>query len=483
MEKQPSLKKNFGMNAILTVSSLIFPLITFPYISRILEPKGLGRVSFAISLVSYFSMLSQLGIPTYGVRAAARVRDDKEKLTRLTHELLLINTVLSLISYGILIIAVFFVPKLASDKILYLVTGVSLILDAIGTEWLYKGLEQYTYITVRSIAFKAVSVIAMFLLVHSRTDHVVYAGIVVFAGSGANIVNLINTRKYIDTKPVGGYEPLKHIMPALVFFAMSCATTVYLHLDTVMLGFMTGDTEVGLYHASVRIKQILVSIITSLGVVLLPRLSFLLEQGENEKFRDVCLKAFRFVTAAAIPMMVYFMLFAREAVLFLSGSAYEGSVIPMQIIMPTLLFIGLTNIIGIQIFVPYGEERKVLISEIVGAAVDVVINLLLIPKYGPAGAAAGTLVAEAAVLAVQVYFFKKMADEERYEDLRFPGFFKEMGLIRIIGCLIIAFLLSMAVKHLNLGNFATLALSGVLFFGSYGAVFILTGGMKGLTSS
>ena len=468
------------MNAILTVSSLLFPLITFPYISRILEPEGLGRVSFAISLVSYFTMMSQLGIPTYGIRAAARVRDDKEKLSRLTHELLFINTVLGLLSYGALMTAAVFVPKLASDRVLYLVTGAALILDAIGTEWLYKGLEQYTYITVRSISFKAVSVIAMFLLVHSGQDYLIYAAITVFAGYGVNIVNLINSRKYIDIRPVGGYNPLVHIKPALVFFAMSCAATVYINLDTVMLGFMTGDKEVGLYHASVRIKQILVSIITSLGVVLLPRLSFLLERGENEKFREVCLKAFRFVTAAALPMMLYFMLFARESVMFLSGKAYEGSIIPMQIIMPTLLFIGLTNIIGMQIFVPYGEERKVLISEIAGAVVDVMINLALIPKYGPAGAAVGTLVAEAVVLAVQAYFFRQMAGEERYEALRFPGFFKELGVIRIVGALSVAFLLSMAVKLIHMGNFTTLAISGVLFFGSYGAVFALTGGLKGL---
>jgi len=476
MNNQPSLKINFGMNAILTVSSLFFPIITFPYVSRVLQPGGMGKVSFALSIVSYFTMISQLGIPTYGIRAVARVRDNREELTRVTHELLFINLIMSLISYGVLFIMILTVPRLSEERLLITVVSASIILDAIGTEWLYKGLEQYTYITVRSIIFKVISIIAMFLLVHDTSDYVIYGGISVFAASAANIINFINIGRHVDIRPVGSYDLKKYLKSVLVFFAMTCATTVYLNLDTAMLGFMTDDEEVGYYHASVRIKSVLTALITSLGAVLLPRISYYIEKGEKERFREVCMKAFRFVMIAAVPTVVYFIIFAKETVLFISGGDYTGSILPMRIIMPTVLFIGLSNIIGIQIFIPFGEEKKVLHSEIAGAIVDVIINLLLIPRFRSAGAAAGTLAAEAVVLLVQAGAFRRMVKEKKYEAMSFPGFFKGLYLFQVAAAVIIATGASVWVKFFGFGNFLTLAVSAPLFFGVYTGVYALSGG-------
>ena len=184
------------MNMILTLSSVFFPLITFPYASRILKPTGMGRVSFALSLISYFSMFAQLGIPTYGIRACAQVRDDKTELTRVVHELLFINLITNLISYLALIISLLFVPRLRDDRMLYVLVSSTIILTSIGVEWLYKALEQYTYITVRSIIFKCISLIALFLLVHSQEDYIIYGGITIFAASASNILNFINIRKF-----------------------------------------------------------------------------------------------------------------------------------------------------------------------------------------------------------------------------------------------------------------------------------------------
>lgn len=183
MAKQKSLKVNFIMNAILTMSSFIFPLITFPYVSRILMPSGVGKVNFATSVINYFSMIAQLGIPTYGIRACARVRDDREKLTITAHELLFINIIMSIISYLGLFIALLVVPRLQSDRTLYIIVSFTIILTTIGMEWLYKALEQYTYITVRSLIFKAISVVAMLLLIHSKSDYVLYGAISIFAAS------------------------------------------------------------------------------------------------------------------------------------------------------------------------------------------------------------------------------------------------------------------------------------------------------------
>lgn len=190
MKKNKSIKLNFIMNVILTMSSFIFPLITFPYVSRILLPEGTGKVSFATSLISYFSMFAQLGIPTYGIRACAKVRDDKEELTRTTQELVIINFVMSVISYTALAVALMLVPRLREERALYIIVSLTIAFNVIGMEWMYKALEQYTYITIRSIIFKFVALIVMFVFVHQKSDYIFYGAITILAASGSNILIL-----------------------------------------------------------------------------------------------------------------------------------------------------------------------------------------------------------------------------------------------------------------------------------------------------
>lgn len=445
------------MNAILTMSQFIFPLITFPYVSRILLPEGTGKVSFATSVVSYFAMFAQLGIPTYGIRACAKIRDDREKLTKTVQELFIINLIMSLIAYAALFGAVVFVPRLQQDKELFLIVSLTILFNAIGMEWLYKALEQYTYITIRSIAFKFIALIATFVLIHQKSDYVIYGGISILAASVSNIFNFFHVHNYISLKPVGNYNFKRHFKAVAVFFAMSCATTIYTHLDTVMLGFMTSDADVGFYNAAVKIKSILVSIVTSLGVVLLPRASYYVEHNLMKEFYRITKKAINFVFLVATPMMIYFILFAKEGIFFLSGTAYAGSIAPMQIIMPTLLFIGLTNVMGIQILIPLGREKTVLYSEIAGVIVDVIFNALLIPRFASAGAAIGTLAAEAVVLIVQ-YIALRNEIKNAYRNVHYGS---------LLLALVVASILAMLVKHLSIGNIKILCVSAIVFFGVY----------------
>ena len=404
--KKKSLKVNFMMNIILTMSSFIFPLITFPYVSRILLPTGTGKVSFATSVVSYFSMFAQLGIPTYGIRACAKVRENRENLTRTVHELIVINLIMSCISYFALFIALAYVPRLHSDRNLLILVSSTIILTTIGMEWLYKGLEQYSYITIRSIVAKIVSVIAMFALVHSENDYVIYGGITVFAASAANIFNLIHARHYVDFRAVGKYNLGRHLKPIGIFFAMSCATTIYVNLDTVMIGWLKTDAEVGYYNVAIKIRTLLLSVVTSLGAVLLPRASYYIKAGMLDEFKRINAKTMNFTLLIAVPVTVYFILFAEEGILFLSGASYMDSILPMQIIMPTVIFAGVSNITGLEILVPMGKEKYVLISEIFGAVLDFGINAIMIPRYGCIGAAIGTTLAEIVVLLVQIIFIR-----------------------------------------------------------------------------
>lgn len=458
--QQKSLKLNFIMNAILTMSSFLFPLITFPYVSRILLPIGTGKVSFANSVVTYFVMISQLGIPTYGIRACAIVRNDEEKLKKTVYELFLINVVMSILAYIVFFVALIYVPRLRAERTLFLITGTLIFFNTIGVEWLYKALEQYTYITVRSIIFKFIALIAMFALVHDVDDYVIYGGISIFAASASNAFNFIRLRKIIGKKKVSQLNFKQHFKPVFTFFIISCATTIYTNLDNVMLGFMKDDVEVGYYNAATKIKNILVSIVTSLGTVLMPRASYYLQNGMEDEFYKLSKKAIKFVFLAATSMMIYFMLFAREGVLFLSGEAFEGAILPMMIVMPTLLFIGLTNIMGIQMLVPMGREDAVMISTFAGAIVDLILNAIAIPILGASGAAIGTLVAEFVVLIVQLIYLRK--------DVAF--LYNGQSYLKLLIALIAAFIAGCAVKLLISGIFIKLVISAMLFFGVYALI-------------
>ncbi len=463
MTEKKSLKLNFIMNAALTMSSFLFPLISFPYVSRVLQPEALGKVSFATSLIEYFLMFAMLGIPTYGIRACAKVRDDRRALSRTAQELLIINLVMSAISYAVLCLALWLVPQLQEDRPLYLLVSLTIIFNTIGMEWLYKALEQYTYITIRSVIFKGVALAAMFALVHSQEDYVIYGGITILASSASNIFNFFHSRKYITLRPVGGYHFKPHLKAVAVFFAMACASTVYTNLDTVMLRFMTDDVTVGYYHAAVRIKSILVSIVTSLGAVLLPRASYYVERGLMDEFKKITHKALNFVFVAALPMMLYFIFFAKQGIFLLSGESYAGSIVPMQWIMPTLLFIGLSNVLGIQILVPLGREKVVLWSIVSGAVVDVVLNFILIPIWGASGAAAATSVAELVVLVVQFVVLGKQAREA----------FAGVSYWKLLAAVLVGSVMSLWVPLLGMGSFLTLLISAVLFFGGYGGTLLL----------
>ena len=463
MRIQKSIKLNFIMNVILTMSSILFPLITFPYVSRILLPEGTGKVAFAASLISYFALFSQLGIPTYGIRACAKVRDDKTELSRTVQELMIINITMSMIVYVVLFASIAFIPRLQEERILYVITSLTILFNAIGMEWLYRGLEQYTYITVRSVIFKLIALLAMFVLIHEKEDYIIYGALSIFAASASNILNFIHAHEFIILRPLGNYHFRKHIKAVAIFFAMSCATTIYTHIDSTMLGIMVSNSSVGYYDAAVKVRTTLLSIVTSLGAVLLPRASYYIELGMIDEFKRISQKALQFVVLLATPLTLYFILFASPSVHLLSGPAYDGAVLPMQIIMPTVLLVGITNILGIQMLVPLGKEKIVLYSEIAGAVTDLILNALLIPVWGTSGAAIGTLAAEIAVFVVQFVALRKYVST-MFTSIKYWKI--TVSLILSGGC-------ALSIYYLHLGNFMTLALSAIIFFGVYGLLLLL----------
>ena len=457
-KKIHSVKYNFVMNFILSASQFIFPLITFPYVSRVLLAEGNGKLAFVSSVVNYFLMLASLGIPTYGIRACAQIRDSKEKLSKTAHEILMINcatTVLVIISY---LFCIILIPRFQENRVLFLINGVNLLLNVVGMDWLYRALEQYEYITIRSIAAKILGLVLMFIFVHEKDDYIIYGEITVFAAVGFNIFNFVRSRKYIDYKWYGNYEFRKHLKPILILFAQNLAVSIYTNLDTVMLGFMKTDRDVGYYNAAIKVKSILVSLVTSLGNVLLPRMSYLAKEKKHTEYMHTMAMALNATMLMSIPVTIYFCLYASDAILLLAGEGYEGAIKAMQVITLSVVPIGLTGVLGIQVLTSLEKEKYVLYSVVVGALVDFALNMVLIPTSGATGAALATVIAEFAVLVVQVIFTKSYLGEIK-NNLR--GYWY---ILLTIPSAIVAIL----IKNFDLNSFFRLLFSACTFFGIYG---------------
>lgn len=449
-----SIIYNYMMSVLLTLSQVIFQLFSIPYISRVLEPAGVGQISFATSIINNFLVIAQLGIPTYGIRECAKYKDDKEKLSRIVQELLFINLIMCIISYVLLGITLFYNKHLFTIRKLILILSSNILITTLGTEWLYRGLEKYMYIAIRTLLFNLFAIFFLPILVNSSEDVNMYAFLTIFA-NGANVLNFIHLNKIVTLQRK--FNIKRHIKSIVLFCLMTMAITVYTNLDMVMIGFMRNDFEAGYYNIAIKMKVVLVKLIATLGTILLPKASYLLKNDLQDKFIEIAQKAIHMSIVISFPLAMFFIVYAKESILLLSGDLYLASVLPMQILMPTLIFIGLTNILGMQVLVPMGKEKKVVLSVIIGAITDLIINLFLIPQYGVVGASVGTLVAEIVVLLVQIMSLRKII-------LRMVS---DIELWKIAISAFIAAGVSYSVKMLELAIPIKLIVSFCVFIGIY----------------
>lgn len=397
-----SLKHNAIMNTILSISTIVFPLITYPYVSRVLGVEMNGRLSFAQSTINYFALFATLGITTYGIKACAQVRDNKEKLSQRVQELVIINIFTTAIVFVALVVSILCIPTFRHEWLLLVIYSLNMVLNVAGLNWMYSALEEYDYITIRSIAFKIISLVLMFVFVHNPSDGYIYALITVLANVGSNVLNIIRARKYISFRLVGGFNFKQHLKPTIVLFSTYLAVNVYTTLDHVMLGFIKTNYEVGIYHTAVRIQTIMATLVTSIGAVLMPRLSYYVEKKDKGSFFAVLKKSYKVHIMLAIPVAVFFVFFASHTVMIIAGMKYVDSILPMQIMMFTVVTTALSNIIGMQIFIPLGKENAFLKAVICGAVADIILNIILMPKWGAIGAAIATLIAQIVQFVMQV---------------------------------------------------------------------------------
>lgn len=398
--RKQSLVYSYFFNLIKTLCGVLFPIITFAYSSRVLGVEGLGQVNFSRSIISYFSMIAMLGINQYGTREAAKVRDDRKKLSEFTKEVLWINLTTTIISYILLIIAIQLSSKLQQYTALLWIYSISIFLSGVGMEWLYQALEEFKYIAIRAMLFQLVALIIMVIFVRDKNDVAIFAFISVIASSGSLIINFINARKFVDLNIRSVLNLKRHLRPMLWLFAMAVSIELYTVLDTTMLGFIKGDNSVGLYTAAIKVNRIVNNVITALGVVMIPRLSYYIANKEDAALKKLICKGYNYVFMLAVPAAIGLFVLSDDIIQLFSGNDFCSASITMRIMTIIVLFIPFSVMTNNQILVPMGKEKLILLSTIIGAISNIISNAILIPIYAENGAAVGTVIAEGMVAIV-----------------------------------------------------------------------------------
>lgn len=401
-----SLKKNIIYSSILTAANYIFPLVTYPYVSRVLGVDNIGACNFVDSVINYFILFSMLGISTVGIREISQARSDREKLNQTFSRLFTINTVSTTAVLIALLVSMFTVPQLRENSHLMWIGVLKLISNYLLIEWLYKGLEEFKYITSRTVLVKCLYVVAVFLFIKSPADTTIYYMLLTLMITGNALINIVHSRKYVKYSLT--LQKSSALLKAIIILGIyAFLTSMYTTFNVVYLGFECGDTEVGYYATSTKIYRMILSVFTAVTGVMMPRLASLLSEGKFGTFRSLLKKSFRILFIIFIPTSLAIGIFAPQIIYLIAGAGYEGAIMPLRIISPLLLIIGLEQIIIIQGLMPLKKDKEVLINSAAGAATGIIANLILVPQYGATGAAISWFAAECVVLTSSSIFFIK----------------------------------------------------------------------------
>ena len=401
-----SLTKNFLYSSILTVSNYLFPLIVFPYVSRVLGVDRIGVCNFVDSIVNYFMLFSMMGISIIGIREIASRKGDKEAMSRAFFSLIELNGFFTFIAAVALLVATHMVPALQPYRELLHVSLFKLIGNFLLIEWFFKGLEDFRYITQRTILVKLVYVAAVFLLVREQSDYFIYYVLTVMMVFVNAIFNIFHARKRLC---FDRYRPRvgRYVRPFFFVGSYLLITSMYTSFNVMYLGFSCGDTEVGYYTTSTKLYAIILSLYTAFTGVMIPRMSALIAEGRKEEFRTLIGKSMGILVTLSVPLIMLTVLFAPQIIMLLAGRGYEGAFMPTRIVMPLLFIIGYEQILVIQTMMPAHCDKIVFRNAIVGAMVSLAINLTLVSRLGATGSAIVWLASESTVFLLSQWYVSR----------------------------------------------------------------------------
>lgn len=460
--KMPSIKVNAILNSIRSIMTIIFPMITYPYVTRVLLAENLGKVNFASSTMSYFSLLAVLGLTSYAGREGIKYRDNQVKLNVFCSELLTLNICTTVFAYLCLGITVAVFPTFQNYKNLLWIYSITILFSTLGMDWIYTIYEDYAYITKRSIIIQTLSVILMFVFVKNKYDIYKYATINVLASVGSNTFNFIHARKYITPHIIFNKKIFYHLKNSIIFFANSLASSIYSNIDTTMLGVMCSDYNVGIYSVSVKIYTMIKSVLAAIMTVTTPRLTYYRFNNLYDEFNAMTSKLVKTMITFLFPVVVGINLTANEIILVISGKGYIESVTSLRI-LSFAIFASIFACITSNILVACKKEKLVLRGTVIAALTNLGINIFVIPVFKQNGAAFTTVLAE---LVVFLFGFYNSRKDVKLEKLC------KVTVSSVIGCLAMV-VIAMAIEHISNIVLVKLALKLIICAMTYFAICLM----------
>lgn len=400
-----SVKKNLLYNVLYQILIIIIPFITTPYISRVIGKDGVGIYSYTYSIANYFVIFAMLGLNNYGNRIVAKYKDNKEKLSKEFSSLYAFQAVCSILM--IIIYSIYAFLGSVEYKIVAILQIIYVVSSLFNISWLFFGLEDFKFTVVRNVIIKVISTIAIFIFVKNQDDLYIYVLILVLSTLFTQLALWTKVKKYINFVKPSVKDVTKHIKPNLVLFIPVISINLYKYMAKIMLGNMSEIGQVGLYESAEKIISVPITLITAMGTVMLPRVTNLLSNDNKEQAEKYLKQGIIFIISISLPMI--FGIFAVSDTLapLYFGQGFEETAILMKILSISVIFIGIANVIRTQYLIPKEKDREYIISVFIGFVINLIVNVLLIPKYNAIGAAIATVCTETAVCVIQIIFFQE----------------------------------------------------------------------------
>lgn len=401
---QKSIKKNYIYNLAFQILTLVIPLITTPYLSRVLGADGIGTYSYVEAISSYFVLFATLGLTTFGQREVSYVQDDRKKRTIVFWETCIIQLIASLIC----IVAYVFFSLMQKDTLLYLVLVINLFSVIANVTWLFQGMEEFGRIVLRNIIFKLLGLAYVFIFVTERDDVIVYLFGVAFFAFLNNLSYWTMLPKFVDRPKLKDLHPTRHLKTVFSLFLPTIAISIYTVLDKTMIGIITNDSfENGYYEQAIKMSKVVLSVVTALGVVMIPRIGHYFSHGDTDAVRLSMYRSYRFVWLIGIPLTFGLLSVSSNFVPWFYGPGFDKVVPLLGILGFLILAIGINNVTGIQYLIPTKRQNTFSFTVIIGACCNFLLNLVLIYKYESIGAAIASVLAETIIALVQLYIVRK----------------------------------------------------------------------------
>lgn len=458
-----SIKKNLIYNIVYQMLLIVLPMITTPYISRVMGSDGVGVYAYTYAVANYFMLVAMLGVKNYGNRSIAAVRDNRKIMSKIFWEIYGLQFICSITALVLYYIYVFFF--LTDYRSIAAIQGLYVFSGLLDISWFFFGMEKFKITVSRNIVIRLVDLACIFIFVRTKEDLWKYTLIMT--------LGIVLSQAYLwcyINRLVDRYRPQmadlwKHLRSELVLFIPIIAVSLYKMMDKIMLGQMSTITQVGYYEGAEKILNIPMGVITALGTVMLPRMSHLAAKGEKKESRHYIYSSMIFVMFLSYGMMFGIAGIASDFVPLFLGEGYIPCIRLIQVMAPTVPFIAWANVIRTQYLIPNHEDRSYIISVVLGAVVNMIINLILIPRYDSMGAVIGTLCAEGSVCLCQTFFVRKKLDIFRYVT--------DTMIYFVFGCVMFAVILYVRKMFVNaavglvceifIGGFVYVLLSGIYF--------------------